>query len=62
MPLFLSQKMEQNEPETLHLPRLVLNFDRHKHGRLRQLIDAINTSPLETEPREETKRQQDRYR
>lgn len=33
---------EINEPEIAHLPRLCLKFDRHSHGRLRQLIDRIN--------------------
>lgn len=34
---------EENEPETHHLHRLALWFDRKKAGRLRQLVDAINT-------------------
>jgi hypothetical protein len=34
---------EANEPELAHLPRLVFRFDRHAIGRLRQLIDRINT-------------------
>ncbi|OWK38527.1 LOG family protein [Fimbriiglobus ruber] len=33
---------EANEPTLAHLPRLVFRFDRHNHGRLRQLIDFIN--------------------
>jgi hypothetical protein len=33
---------EQNEPEILSLPRLVLTPNRSNFGRLRQLIDAIN--------------------
>lgn len=33
---------ESEEPEIAHLPRLVLHFDRHHFGRLRQLLDAIN--------------------
>src|SRR5437667_11940065 len=33
---------EQNEPEILSLPRLVLCPHRHSFGRFRQLIDAIN--------------------
>ena len=32
-----------------HLPRLRLHFDRKHLGRLRQLINRINTSDLETE-------------
>ncbi|MFQ3577468.1 MAG: LOG family protein [Verrucomicrobiia bacterium] len=38
---------EQNEPEILHLPRLVLTPDRRSFGRLRLLIDGINTSQTE---------------
>ena len=33
---------EQNEPDTAHLHRLCLTFDRRKYGRLRQLIDRLN--------------------
>lgn len=33
---------EANEPTIADLPRLKFRFDRHKHGRLRQLIDVIN--------------------
>jgi uncharacterized protein (TIGR00730 family) len=33
---------EANEPTLADLPRLKFRFDRHKHGRLRQLIDVIN--------------------
>jgi uncharacterized protein (TIGR00730 family) len=33
---------EANEPELAELPRLRFRFNRHGHGRLRQLIDAIN--------------------
>src|SRR6059058_2239481 len=33
---------EQNEPEILSLPRLILCPHRHSFGRFRQLIDAIN--------------------
>jgi hypothetical protein len=33
---------EANEPETAHLHRLCLTFDRKKYGRLRQLIDRLN--------------------
>ncbi len=47
---------EENEPETLHLPRLTLAFNRRQLGRLRQLIDRINTSPLAPIPREEVTR------
>jgi hypothetical protein len=28
------------------MPRLKFRFDRHRLGRLRQLIDAINAAPL----------------
>ena len=33
---------EANEPELLHLPRLVVDFNKRDFGRLRQLVDAIN--------------------
>jgi uncharacterized protein (TIGR00730 family) len=33
---------EANETHLAHLPRLRFHFDRHKHGRLRLLIDTIN--------------------
>jgi uncharacterized protein (TIGR00730 family) len=33
---------EADEPELAHLPRLVLDFNRHDFGRLRHLIDALN--------------------
>lgn len=33
---------EQEEPELVHLPRLVLDFNRKDFGRLRNLIDEIN--------------------
>ncbi len=33
---------EANEPQLADLPRLKFRFDRHQHGRLRQLIDLIN--------------------
>jgi uncharacterized protein (TIGR00730 family) len=36
--------VEGNEPEILHLPRLVFRFDRVSFGRLRQLIDRINAA------------------
>ncbi|MFQ5351468.1 MAG: LOG family protein [Candidatus Binatia bacterium] len=35
-------RQEADEPELASLPRLVLGFDRQSHGRLRQLIDAVN--------------------
>ena len=35
---------EANEPAVATLPRLKFRFDRHNHGRLRQLIDFVNTS------------------
>ncbi len=34
---------ERDEPELAHLPRLVLDFRREDFGRLRQLIDTINS-------------------
>jgi hypothetical protein len=36
---------EANEPNLAHLPRLKFRFDRHRLGRLRQLVDAINAEP-----------------
>ncbi|HVK16618.1 MAG TPA: TIGR00730 family Rossman fold protein [Fimbriiglobus sp.] len=36
---------EANEPQLANLPRLKFRFDRHRHGRLRQLIDLINAEP-----------------
>jgi hypothetical protein len=33
---------EADQPEIAHLPRLLVDFDRHRFGRLRQLIDRIN--------------------
>lgn len=33
---------EANEPALAEFPRLRFRFDRHNHGRLRQLIDVIN--------------------
>jgi uncharacterized protein (TIGR00730 family) len=36
---------EANEPNLAKMPRLKFRFDRHKLGRLRQLIDAINAAP-----------------
>ena len=43
--LFLSGPLpiEADEPEAAHLPRLIVDFDRKDFGRLRDLIDAINT-------------------
>ncbi len=38
---------EQNEPNILDLPRLVLTPDRRSFGRLRLLIDGINNSQTE---------------
>ena len=35
---------EKNEPETRHLPRLILTPFRTRFGRFRQLIDTINSS------------------
>ncbi|MDB6055293.1 MAG: hypothetical protein JWN25_2816 [Verrucomicrobiales bacterium] len=34
---------EQEDHDVLHLPRLAFGFDRRHYGRLRQLIDTINT-------------------
>lgn len=42
--MFLSGALlaEADEPDIAHLPRLVVDFNRHDFGRLRQLIDEIN--------------------
>jgi len=34
---------ELDEPDLAHLPRLTLRFNRKNFGRLRQLIDMLNT-------------------
>jgi uncharacterized protein (TIGR00730 family) len=34
---------ESNEPELAHLPRLAMVFNRRSFGRLRRLIDSLNT-------------------
>jgi uncharacterized protein (TIGR00730 family) len=36
---------EANEPNLAGMPRLRFRFDRHRLGRLRQLVDAINEEP-----------------
>ncbi len=33
---------ESDDPDTLHLPRLILDFNRTTFARLKTLIDAIN--------------------
>ena len=38
---------ERDDPELFHLPRLSCRFDRRHYGRLRVLIDRINTAPGE---------------
>jgi uncharacterized protein (TIGR00730 family) len=38
---------ERDEPELRHLPRLVGLYNRRSAGRLRQLIDCLNTFPQE---------------
>jgi uncharacterized protein (TIGR00730 family) len=35
-------KAEKNEPDTLHMPRLICGPHRRNFGRMRQLIDGIN--------------------
>ena len=35
---------EMDDADVLHLPRLVIDFNRRDFGRLRSLIDAINDS------------------
>src|SRR5438105_5517074 len=39
-------RQEKNEPEIWDLPRLIFTPDRNRFGRLRQLIDALNSSSL----------------
>lgn len=34
--------VERDDPDTIHLPRLVFRFDREHFGRLRTLIDRVN--------------------
>ena len=41
---------ERDEPELVHLPRLVFRFNRRNHGRLRQMIDALNGLEPLTDP------------
>lgn len=40
--LTAADPFEANEPNLKNLPRLRFHFDRHKIGRLRMLVDAIN--------------------
>jgi uncharacterized protein (TIGR00730 family) len=35
--------VEKDEPSLTHLPRLIFNFNRREHGRLRMLIDHLNS-------------------
>lgn len=35
---------EREQPELAELPRLIFQFDRHAHGRLRRLINRLNDS------------------
>lgn len=37
--------LEADDPHLQHLPRLVFQFNRRDLGRLRQLIDVLNTAP-----------------
>jgi len=45
---------EANQPEIASLPRIVLTPDRHKFGRIRALIDAINAAPAIGTPAPDT--------
>lgn len=38
-------KEEADDPDTLHLHRLLIPFSRNDYGRLRELIDAVNAHP-----------------
>ena len=40
---------ERDEPELSHLSRLVFHFDRHGLGRLRQLINCLNSGKIVAE-------------
>lgn len=42
-------KEEMHDPHISHLPRLTLRFARKRFGRLRQMIDRINSFPLPPE-------------
>ena len=37
-----AHRMESDEPDAINLPRITLNFDRKKVGRLRQMVDLLN--------------------
>jgi hypothetical protein len=37
-----AHRLESDEPDAIRLPRLTLQFDRKKVGRLRQMVDVIN--------------------
>ncbi len=41
----VSLREEADDSETLHLPRLLIPFNRNDYGRLRELIDRVNTPP-----------------
>jgi hypothetical protein len=41
-------RQERNEPELAHLPRLIFTPSRRSFGRLRQLINAINASEVDS--------------
>ena len=52
---------EENESHIVNLPRLRFRWDKHNHGRLRQLIDAINQDGLSDATRDkETNATRDR--
>ncbi len=40
---------EKDEPDLIKLPRIVFCFDRKSFGRLRKMIDAINTFPIKNQ-------------
>jgi uncharacterized protein (TIGR00730 family) len=41
---------ERSEPRLAHLPRLIFHFNRADHGRLRQLIDYLNSENTASPP------------
>jgi len=44
---------ERDDQEIHHLPRLVMHFNRRNLGRLRQLIDCLNSGSIDSVPRRE---------
>jgi hypothetical protein len=53
-----TQKLAEEDPATSHLPRLRLNFNRKKVGRLRLLIDRLNDFCDEAPPSSDARRRE----